>query len=391
MDSHFNNGEKKKKMKVTHEDSEKRKIHRSKSACTSCHKARARCDSQRPCSRCQRLGIADRCETFVGKKRGRKPVTDRVSNPSSPAKEIHSLSPEERDEESDEYEPEHEHEYEYEEREHESEQLECLSSSCTPSPPSVSSLPSLPSTNHFSFGISLPSTSSISTTSSTSTDDLQKYMLTLNDPNQQQYQLDEHEHELEQEQDQRVVYLSSENHSQNNDDALVPSLTPPQYKEFFAPSSRVLPAIFLGVDETRSSKVFIRSVTRSFSELIQYSQAELEGMDFRDLMPRALFRTVLLNCYQKILENQDKEEQVFTVPTLLKMRSGIVPVELTFNMPTEINEDMISKVDVRELSMQEALNLQLPIFNYSDFDDSSIMNPLSFDDYLTFGGLDQTC
>jgi len=383
---------KKKKLKTGSQDllGDKRKIHRSRQACTNCHKARARCDSQRPCSRCVRLGIADCCETFVGKKRGRKPVNERLSNPSSPSeggsrkvagKERNSLSPEERDNELENDNENEDQDQDYDE----CEPPECLSeSSCCSSPvhhhnhnhqhqhdaPSnpvpVFSYPAVPVQPE---------------------EMMQKYMLAQD---QHQYQPD-HQYAEEQEQieDQRLGFPSdSLNDQYQNDDALVPSLTPPQYKEF---PSRQPPSIFLGVDESRSSKVFIRSTTRSFSDLLQFPHGQLDGMDFRDLMPRAMFRSCLLSCYQKVLENQETKQPVivFTIPTILKTRTGVIPVELTFNVSGDFMESSVNRVDVRELSVQEALNHSLPIFN-TDLDDPGIMNPLAFDDYLSFG-VDQTC
>jgi len=337
----------------------------------------------------------------VGKKRGRKPVVDRISNPSSPSEfESHGkdCSPEERD---DETEPEYDHEHEHENDHENDHDQECLSDH-TPlsSPLSSSCSSSLPAPSQ-SNSSSLSSSCSIDTfsyeESQSATEDLQKYLLLgeseqhLQQQQQQfHYQLDQ---QLPEEQgDQRLIFSQNNETQCENDDALVPSLTPPQYKEFVAPCVRsATPAIFLGVDESRSSKVFIRSTTRSLSDLLQFQHGQLEGMDFRDLMPRVMFRSCLLSCYQKVLENQENKQQllVFTIPTILKARTGLVPVELTFNVSGELTETAISRVDVRELSIQEALTLSLPIFN-TDLDDSGIMNPLSFDDYLSFG-LDQTC
>lgn len=54
-------------------------------ACTNCRKAHTKCDEQKPCSRCTRLGIADSCQVAEMQKRGRKRKTEAAASSTSQA------------------------------------------------------------------------------------------------------------------------------------------------------------------------------------------------------------------------------------------------------------------------------------------------------------------
>ena len=43
-----------------------------KSACINCRKAKTACSHQRPCNRCETLGISDSCHDVPRKKRGKR-------------------------------------------------------------------------------------------------------------------------------------------------------------------------------------------------------------------------------------------------------------------------------------------------------------------------------
>lgn len=161
---------------------------------------------------------------------------------------------------------------------------------------------------------------------------------------------------------------SSENPGSPHDyygaDALVPSfftkevILKPVERPFIPPS--------FNLRKEGHRLIYICSATDSFATLLGRSHREIEGLAFRDILPRGLYKSCLMTWFQTYSQERAKGHPVvsFQLPCILVGSAALIPVELTSIIAENSMGDIaVIRMDVREISTAEALAAGLPLFD----------------------------
>jgi len=114
--------------------------------------------------------------------------------------------------------------------------------------------------------------------------------------------------------------------------------------------------------------IYICAATESFSIMLGRSHRELEGLPFREILPRGMYKSCLMAWFQTFTAERAKGHPVvtFRLPSILLGANSLIPVELTSIIAeTSQGEIAVIRMDVREISTAEAMSAGLPLFDPS--------------------------